>query len=239
VSRVDVAGEAGLDAASRRRMIERHQRSHASFGYSPESLSWASRGVQKVRFKVLSEIGIAAHDSLLDVGCGFADLYSWLSGHELPVAYTGIDLSPEILATAKQINPELALLHGELFDFDWPPGSFDWVVLSGTLNWELKDEGAYARRVIRRMFGLCRKGVAFNLLDRNDFDAAMLNEMTAFEPQEVLAFCRQLSADCRLRNDYLAGDFTIYIYPVGDGRSQIAASSAWLSKAGREGYSQA
>ncbi|HKI59956.1 MAG TPA: class I SAM-dependent methyltransferase [Mariprofundaceae bacterium] len=206
--------EQGMDAVQRQQMKERHQRSLSHFGYAPESLFWGSRGVQKVRFKALAGIGIAAGDSLLDVGCGFADLYSWLASHDLPVTYTGIDLSPEILDRAKELNPELQLLQGEIFDFDWPPQTFDWVFLSGTLNWDLKDEGEHVRRVIRRMFRLCRSGVAFNLLDARDFDARHLVELSAYEPEEMLAFCSQMTPDCCLRSDYLGGDFTIYMRPV-------------------------
>ena len=42
---------------------------------------------------VLAGIGIASGDSVLDVGCGFAELYSWLESHGLAVVYTGIDVS--------------------------------------------------------------------------------------------------------------------------------------------------
>lgn len=201
----------GMAGEQRREMIDRHQRSLSAFGYSPESLYWGSRGVQKIRFKALAGIGIADGDSLLDVGCGFGDLYSWLKGHEINVNYTGIDLSPDILGRGIELNPELNLLQGEIFDFDWLPQSFDWVVLSGTLNWNLADDGAYARRVITRMFRLCRSGVAFNMLDARKLDKAVLGQLVGFEPGAIMEYCREISSDCRLRHDYLDDDFTIYM----------------------------
>jgi len=201
----------GMDGLQRKQLIKRHQFSLAEFGYSPESLFWGSRGTQKVRFKVLSEIGVSAGDSLLDVGCGFADLYSWLSGHDLPVDYTGIDLSPDILNKGIELNPDLNLLQGEIFDFDWPPQSFDWVLLSGTLNWDLADNGEYARRVIAQMYRLCRKGVAFNMLDSLGLDPSLVGQLVAHEPDVMLDFCRQITPDCQLRSDYMTDDFTIYM----------------------------
>ncbi|PIW45916.1 MAG: SAM-dependent methyltransferase [Zetaproteobacteria bacterium CG12_big_fil_rev_8_21_14_0_65_54_13] len=200
-----------MNPLQRQRLIERHRDSLDMHGYSPDALFWSSRGLQKVLFRVLAEIGVSTGDSLLDVGCGFGDLHSWLRGSGKAVDYTGIDLSPDIIAAGARMNPGLRLLSGELFDFDWSPQTFDWVVLSGTLNWDLGDDGEYTRRVIRRMFQLCRQGVAFNMLNVRRFDAAVLGDMKAHDPVAVLDFCRAISPDCYCRNDYLPDDFTIYI----------------------------
>jgi len=204
-------GAMRMDKLQRKAMVARHKDSFQAYGYSSNALFWSSRGIQKARFKVLSEIGIKAGDSVLDVGCGFADLSSWLDGCRLPVVYTGIDISEDILDKGMLLNPELRLLCGELFDFDWQEKSFDWVVLSGTLNWNLHDEGAYARRLICRMFDLCRCGVAFNMLDARHCERNSLGNLLAYDPQEILKFCSDLSPDCQLRTDYLDNDFTIYI----------------------------
>jgi len=205
----------GMDVRQRKRLIERHRKSLSHYGYSTEALFWESRGVQKIRFKALAEIGIDARDSLLDVGCGFGDLFSWLNGHALPVEYTGIDISQDILAKGIEMNPELDLRQGELFDFDWQPQSLDWVFLSGTLNWNLNDDGEYARRVIKEMFRLSRRGVAFNMLDKRDIDAASLRDLFAYDRDEILNFCREITPDCQLRTDYHKNDFTIYMRRPG------------------------
>ncbi|TLS66664.1 class I SAM-dependent methyltransferase [Mariprofundus erugo] len=200
-----------MNAHERQRMVARHRDSARVHGYSTDALFWTSRGLQKQLFTVLAEVGVAAGDSVLDVGCGFGDLYSWLRGRKLTVEYTGIDISPDILEIGMRMNPGLNLLCGELFDFDWPQASFDWLLLSGTLNWQLHDDGAYMRRLVSRMYALCRHGVAFNMLDARKIDAELLGEMRAYEPDDVLSFCRRLSPDCHCRTDYLPDDFTIYM----------------------------
>jgi len=207
----------GMGAQQRRRMVERHRISLNQYGYSPDALFWSSRGIQKIRFRALADIGIGVGDSLLDVGCGFGDLNSWLSGAGLPVDYTGIDLSPDILAKGAEMNPGLKLLTGDLFDFDWSEQSFDWVVLSGTLNWNLNDDGEYARRVIQRMFELCRCGVAFNMLDLHSNDVKGMSDLIAYDVQEMLSFCLEIVPDCSCRSDYLANDFTIYMRRASNG----------------------
>jgi len=201
-----------MDESTRRTLIERHRLNLASFGYSPLSLHWATRREQLLRFRVLGEIGVAAGDSLLDVGCAFADLERWLAAQGKAVAYTGIDLSPELLEQARNLNPGLTLLVGELFDFDWPERSFDWVLLSGTLNWQLHDGGDYARRVVARMFHLCRRGVAFNLLDAGYYRTRAIDDLVAFDARQMLDFCCTLTPSPRLRSDYLPGDFTLYLH---------------------------
>jgi len=200
-----------MDNKQRKLMIKRHAHSFQQHGYTPNALFWSSRGIQKVRFKALAEIGINEHDSLLDVGCGFADLYSWLKAQKVQTHYTGIDLSQDILNKGMELHPKLNLLHGELFDFDWPNASFDWVFLSGTLNWNLHDDGKYARQLIEQMLKLCSKGVAFNMLHQQGVKHQELGDLIAYNAQEIFTFCQGICTDCQMRCDYLENDFTIYM----------------------------
>jgi hypothetical protein len=195
----------------RKRIVDRHRDSLHRFGHSPAALYWSSREVQELRFRVLCDIGVEAGDSLLDVGCGFADLKDWVERWRCPVRYTGIDLSPDLLEAAGREHPDVRLVCGDIFDLESDSGSFDWVLLSGALNEALMDEGRYARSVIDRMFQLARKGVAFNLLDaRHRFMFSF--GLQRFDPEQILAYCRSLSAHCELRDDYLDNDFTIWMY---------------------------
>jgi len=207
-----------MKEAQRKRIIDRHRDSLTRHGHSPHALYWSSREIQFTRFRVLAEIGIATGDSVLDVGCGFADLYGWLKRQGIDTAFTGIDLSPDLIAKGKQLYPDVTFFCGELFDYPATEQSVDWVVLSGALNGSLDDDGAYARRVIRQMFALCRKGVAFNLLNASHAATARAHDLQSFDPDEMLAFCREIAPGCRCRTDYLDNDFTIYIYrSAGEG----------------------
>ena len=85
------------------------------------------------------------------------------------------------------------------------------MLLSGALNENLADQGAYAFAVIERMFELCRVGVAFNLLDARNAWIASRPDLQSHQPDTVLAFCRGLTAHCQLRDDYLDNDFTVYL----------------------------
>ncbi len=178
------------------------------YGYHPNALYWSSREIQEIRFSILAEIGVESGDSVLDVGCGFGDFKGWFEKQRGTLNYSGIDLSPDLLTEAGKRHPDAQFLEGDLFDMDFADQSFDWVVLSGALNEPLHDEGSYAHRMIARMFELCRKGVAFNLLDARHLRAP---DLQSHQPEEVLSYCRSLCPDCTLRDGYLKNDFTIYM----------------------------
>lgn len=128
----------------RKRIIDKHRDSLTRYGYHPNALYWSSRDIQEIRFKELAKIGIEAGDSVLDVGCGFGDFKSWSEAQGRALDYTGIDLSPDLLAEATARHPNGSFFTGDLFDMLCADHSFDWVVLSGALNEELHDGGAYA-----------------------------------------------------------------------------------------------
>jgi len=192
----------------RKRIIDRHRDSLKRYGYHPNALYWSNRDIQNIRFKVLAEIGIQATDSVLDVGCGFADFNNWIEQQGKPVCYSGIDLSPDLISTAQQKHPSVKLLCGELFDFHFEPQSFDWLILSGAMNEQLHDNGDYARKMIQVMYTLCRQGLAFNMLDARHIKA---HDLQSVDPFEMVKYCQSLCANVELIDGYLANDFTIYM----------------------------
>ena len=193
----------------RKRIIDRHSDSLLRFGYHPNALYWSNKEIQELRFKVLSEIGVQSGDSVLDVGCGFADLKCWFDAQGLEVDYTGVDISPDLIGVAKEKHPNCNLSIGELTDCAFSEASFDWILLSGALNEPYNDEGKYTRAMIQVMYQLSRLGIAFNLLNAKVVQAF---DLQSFYADEMLEFCQSLSANCKLRADYLNNDFTIYMY---------------------------
>ena len=192
----------------RKRIVDRHRDSLTRHGYHPHALYWSSREIQEIRFDVLAGIGIQAGDSVLDVGCGFGDFKRWFERCNGTLNYTGLDLSPDLLGVAQQRHPDGHFICGDLFDLDAADYGFDWVILSGALNENLNDAGRYARRVIGRMYALCRKGTAFNLLDARYLNA---HDLQSHDPDAMLQHVRTLCPDCELRDDYLDNDFTLYM----------------------------
>jgi SAM-dependent methyltransferase len=197
----------------RDRIVKRHKHSIWMHGHSPKALYWENRQVQELRFDILLTCGIQNGDSVLDVGCGFADLAKYLKDHGLEIDYTGIDLSPDMIEKAKLNDASLNLFCGDFFDFNPTEKSYDWILLSGALNEPLKDNGEYLKKILPKLFQTCRKGLAFNLLN-GDFDwpAKDTYILQAYKPAEVLAELKPLSEFIEFRNDYLPTDVSYFVW---------------------------
>ena len=220
-----------LTAIQRLRIQTRHRVSIENYGYQPQALFWSNQDIQEIRFQKLIEMlpkrcfqSNRLEDdqawSLLDVGCGFADLQRYMLKQQLYPAYTGIDVSPDMVRGAKGMAPELNIFEGELSDFDYTTGQFDYVMLSGALNEVVETEvegladqqGDYARSVIAKMYDISRYGVAFNLLDRQFPWHRTRNDLQSFYPQEMLKYCQGIAFHVVLIEGYLENDFTLYLY---------------------------
>ncbi len=195
----------------RQRIVARHRDAVMRHGYHHNALYWSSREIQELRFQVLSEIGIVSGDSVLDVGCGFADFYRYLQRNGIEVQYTGIDLSPDLLKKGGELSPEIELFTGDLFDFSPPAESYDYVTLSGALAEPMRDEGDYAKRVLKTCYNACRKGFAFNLLNGDNEWIASRHDLQSFTPAEIKQWADDMGAGCKQRTDYLDNDFSTYI----------------------------
>jgi hypothetical protein len=63
---------------------------------------------------------------------------------------------------------------------------------------------------LRRMFELCRVGMAANFLTA--CSPMKIPGLAYAEPAAILDVCRRLTGSFKLRHDYLNNDFTIYAY---------------------------
>ena len=197
----------------RKRIIDRHRHSVWMYGPTVQALYIESIEAQEIRFDVLLDCGIKNGDTVLDVGCGFADFYRYMCAKGLEIDYTGIDLSPDMIESAKARSPDLKLYQGDLFDFDPPEKSYDWVFLSGALNEPLKDDGEYVRSMLPRLYSACRKGLAFNLLnDEFPWEPRQRHTLEAYVPQEIISQLNKLSSRTMLRTDYLDNDASYFVW---------------------------
>ncbi len=193
----------------RERIIQRQRHALDLYGMDYRALSWRSREGQLARFRVLREIGIENHTTVLDVGCGFGDFKHYLDKQQLEVDYHGIDVSPELIELARAHTPSGKFHCGDIFEYDPDSESVDFVIISGVLAEPMGDQGYYVQRLIQRCYKVCRKGVAFNALNSDEHPNTSLQ---TFSPKEVSHWIQRMGATCSQRQGYLPGDFTCYIY---------------------------
>jgi hypothetical protein len=127
----------------------------------------------------------------------------------LNVVYTGIDMTPAMIAVARARFPDLDVRQGTV-GRSVRCTLFDYVVASGIFTYLDGDREARARELIRDMYECARYALAFNMLS-NWGGKSDPDEYRA-DPLHIVSYCRSLSPRIVLRHDYLLHDFTVYLY---------------------------
>lgn len=172
------------------------------------ALGWLNRHDQQIRFKALAGIADLDHKTVLDAGCGYGDLYAFLSTKYQLGHYYGIEQIPELLDEASRRYGEadpVTFISLNFLSMELPVADF--LFASGSLNYGSSDPG-YIFRTITTLFDHCREGLAFNLLrfvPRNGL-------LVAYEPKLILDHCRTLADQVILKDDYADEDFTLWLY---------------------------
>lgn len=192
------------------RIADFYERRVARFGVSPHALDWGSRYSQEKRFEVLIEVDELSGHSVLDVGCGQADLFAFLDSRGIAAAYTGYDISPAVIESARRRFPGLELELVDLMAEHVAYPQFDYVVASGIFHLRPRGGYAYLESMVRQMYRCCRLGVAFNSLSSKSqqIDA----DKFVADPATVLDMCFDITTNVVVRHDYMPHDFTVYLY---------------------------
>lgn len=193
----------------RERILRYYDRLREEHGATVNALDWGSAGSQARRFEVLTAIGDLRGTTILDVGCGFSDLLTFLTSRGDRVRYTGVDLNPRTVDEARRRHPTAEFHAGDIVTLDLAPRSFDYVISSGIFYLRQADPYAFMHEAAARMFALARRGVAFNTLSARGGPPAE-GEFRA-DPDRVLSMCFEITPLVALRHDYFPHDFTVYL----------------------------
>lgn len=181
------------------------------FGGGFATLLWASVETQEARFGAFARATPLKGVSVLDVGCGRADLLDYLrrTGHT-PAEYIGIEAVPD-LADAAERGGATVLRK----DFIAEPrclftGS-DVVLISGAIN-TVKDVAFYD--TLRRAYDAAAQHLVFNFLDSPYLAGA--KHLHWRDPAKVIAFCQKFCPHIQHWSDYLHGDITIKLSKRAD-----------------------
>ena len=192
----------------KRATLDRYNERLKQYGYNPKTLGWL-KGKQEIRFQVLLEIGSLVNCSILDVGCGFGDLYGFLVNNGIKIQYTGVDINQNLLEIGKELYPTASF---KVMDFDTESleKEFDWVFASGIFNFKLEDNESFIKNMLSKMFSISKKGVAVDFMS-SYVDYQNEGSYHAI-PGEIFSYCKQLSRRVTLRHDYMPFEFCVYIY---------------------------
>ena len=80
-----------------------YSKSALKFGLDSKAVLYDNRERQYIRFDgIIKELDLKYNKSLLDVGCGNAELYKYLDSIGYKGTYTGYDINSHLIELAKQ-----------------------------------------------------------------------------------------------------------------------------------------
>jgi trans-aconitate methyltransferase len=176
------------------------------YGQNSKALGWIN-GRQSIRFGIVKDIGDFNNSTVLDVGCGFGDFYSYLKFRKIKCKYQGIDINSDFVEIAKKINPDGFF---QVIDLQKKKMSqkFDWVVATGITNHAVSYP--HLKNMLKEMFCIAKKGVVMDFI--STYVDYKEKDIFYSSPEKVFKFAKTLTQRIALRHDYMPYEFCLYLY---------------------------
>lgn len=183
-------------------------------GATPAGVDWNSTESQEIRFgQLLKIVDVNSSFSILDYGCGFGSLFTFMQDKYKDFKFTGFDISDEMLAAAKkESRSETAKWINKLE----PGHKFDFVVASGIFNvrQQFDDEKwlAYIYETLDTINSVTTKGFSVNLLTSYSDKEYMKDYLYYADPMKLFDHCKKnYSKKVAILHDYPLYEFTLLV----------------------------
>lgn len=207
-----------MDNAGYLSIVKHYESCLEKHGDCHKGVDWPNKQDALVRYQVMADLlGLGSQPvSLLDFGCGAAHLYAYLTQkNHKNIRYSGLELSSHFYDLCKKKYPEITFYQTDLLEDRDNVPVHDYVIANGvfTEKRELSFDEMfeYFSNLVQRIFLLCRKGIAFNVMskavdwERNDL---------FYVPTDLLIdfLVKKLTRHFVIRNDYGLYEYTVYVY---------------------------
>ena len=147
-----------------KKIRDHYQSLFEEHGISEKAVQYTDKYSQYARFFFLTQF-IQKGSSILDVGCGLGDLYSFLQANDFFGSYHGIDIVPEFIdhCNVQFSEHSKANFSHIASNKDYPSG-YDYLVLSGVFNNKREDNWEFLCSTLLKMFKACEVGITFNCM---------------------------------------------------------------------------
>jgi SAM-dependent methyltransferase len=191
-----------IDNETRTRYTNRY-RQH---GLSHLTLGWGSKEQQEYRFDQVLGCDDFRLKTVLDIGCGFGDLFSYIKSRKIIIdSYTGLDLNPDLVDEAVVRHPDGIFYDKSLMSMEKAPEA-DVVVMLGLLNFKQEkiNNNDYAQVMVQKAFDSTKETLIVDFLsDRCALDYPKEDFVYYYDPSFVLELGLGLSNNVQLIHDYL------------------------------------
>jgi cyclopropane fatty-acyl-phospholipid synthase-like methyltransferase len=192
-------------------MIAAYEKSLEKFGVTPSALG-CPKGRQKIRFNAFKKL-IIKDSQLLDFGCGFGDLASYLENNNFPVNYTGCDVMEKFIDVAKIKQPSCRFFNTQFGEE--LKEEFDIVICSGVFNFlyskDKEEHFDLVKKTIKNLFSISRHSLIIDFLSENvDFEA---DNSYHQKTSKLIDFCnKEVSRRYIIDHSYMPYEFLIQIF---------------------------
>jgi len=192
------------------KMIDIYKNQFKEYGYNPASLG-CGKGRQDLRFKALTRN--ITNGRLLDFGCGFGDLSSYLEESKIDVEYHGCDVMQEFLSIAKKNTPNknffLTQIGEPLKD------NYDFIVASGVFNFlysrDKEEHISFVYETIESLFKCCNNSLSIDFLSSIvDFTGPDAYHQDIAELIDFISL--KVSRRIQIDHSYMPYEFCIHIF---------------------------
>ena len=172
-----------------------------TYGITARGVHWNSEFSQYKRFEILTKFikNEIKNSSIIDAGCGFGEYYNYLFDNNLsPKSYIGFDCEEKMvkIASKRFINSKFFIKN---ILSDKLPFA-DYYICSGALSILTKEE---IYKFINNCFQASEKAFIFNFLKDDP--------LTNIKVSDVLSYCKTLTKDIKIEENYLKNDISIYL----------------------------
>ena len=185
-------------------------------GPSPAGADFNSEAAQTIRFRQFVRLlDFSTPFSLVDFGCGYGALASYLLALGLPIQrYVGFDISAEMIEAARAHVP--TGLQSKLTTNCDDIGTADFAVASGIFNVKLQASASswhqHVTDTLDTIARASRRGFAFNMLTSYSDRERMREDLYYGDPSWFFAYCkRKFSRNVALLHDYELYDWTMAV----------------------------
>ena len=194
-------------------LVKRFDKKYKKFGKTIKSLGWDNSKNQRKRFENIFQISnLKKCKNILDVGCGFGDLFLFLKKYKIFLSYTGIDINENFII----INNKNKSLNKCVFDnksiFDFKKKS-DLIVSFGLLNYN-KCSNKYVEYFIKECFKKSNKAVLIDFISDDQLNSRY-KFINYHKPENIIKIIRKITKNYSLHSNYEnipQKEFTILLY---------------------------
>ncbi len=201
--------------------LEVYRDNFIKHGDSPLGTRQNDRSTQSLRFeRLIKNFDFSADQktTIHDIGCGTCDLYAYLKDQNKNSIYSGTEIVQEMIDLASTKYPEIQLYNRNVLTQE-TDDVYDYVVLSGTFNFpgeaSEQDWEQFVFSIIKKMFMMCSKGIAFNCL--TTYKTLTNPTLYYLDPKIIFDYCAtHLSRFVTIDHSYALYEYTVTVYKKDD-----------------------